>query len=181
MLVKVVRLAAETVDTIAKVSMVNSPAFVPLLTIFLLEGGCGFCYIGVYTPFDMNNVSLEGIEETRKCYCLAARKRARKLTRRYEAALRPYGLRATQFSVLAALAQTGPVPVSKLAGILGLERTTLTRIAGVLERDGLLSIVRGDDGRVRVLGIGTKGKRALAAALPAWKRVQDELAKGGER
>lgn len=127
----------------------------------------------------MVDVSLEGIEETRGCYCLAARKRARELTRRYEAALRPYGLRATQFSVLAALAQTGPIPVSRLAGILGLERTTLTRVAGVMARDGRLSIAQGDDERMRVLDITTEGKRVLVAALPAWKRVQDELAKGG--
>lgn len=127
----------------------------------------------------MVDEALEGIEATRGCYCLAARKRARELTRRYEAALRPYGLRATQFSVLAALAQAGPIPVSRLAGILGLERTTLTRIAGVMARDGRLSIASGDDERVRVLDITTEGKGVLAAALPAWKRVQDELAKGG--
>ncbi len=125
----------------------------------------------------MVDVSLKDIEKTRDCYCLAARKRARELTRRYEAALRPYGLRATQFSVLAALAQTGPVPVSKLASILGLERTTLTRIAGVMERDGRVSVTQGEDERVRVLNITTKGKRVLAAALPAWKRVQNDITK----
>jgi DNA-binding MarR family transcriptional regulator len=124
----------------------------------------------------MADDSLKGIEETRDCFCLAARRQARELTRRYEAVLRPYGLRATQFSVLAALAQTGPVPLSKLADILGLERTTLTRIAGVMERDARLTIVPGNDERVRILNITAKGKRVLAAALPAWKRVQEELA-----
>jgi DNA-binding MarR family transcriptional regulator len=127
----------------------------------------------------MVDVSLKGIEETRGCYCLAARKRARELTRRYEAALRPYGLRATQFSVLAALAQTGPLPLSKLADQLGLERTTLTRVAGVMERDGRVSVTQGDDERVRELGITSKGKRVLAAALPAWERVQSSVANGG--
>lgn len=127
----------------------------------------------------MNDPRLQGIEDTRGCYCLAARRRARELTRRYEAVLRPYGLRATQFSVLAALAQTGPIPVSRLADILGLERTTLTRVAGVMARDGRLSIAQGDDERVRVLAITAEGKRVLAAALPAWRRVQDEIGKGG--
>lgn len=127
----------------------------------------------------MDGTSLKGIEQTQACHCLAARRRARELTRRYEAALRPHGLRATQFSVLAALAQAGPMPVSRLAATLGLERTTLTRVAGVMERDGRLSIARGDDGRVRVLDITTDGTRVLAAALPAWKRVQDGLTKGG--
>ena len=128
---------------------------------------------------NMHNASLQGIEDTRGCYCLAARKRARELTRRYEVELRPYGLRATQFSVLAALAQIGPIPVSTLADILGLERTTLTRIAGVMARNGWLSIARGDDERVRMLAITAGGRLALAAALPAWRRVQDEITKGG--
>jgi DNA-binding MarR family transcriptional regulator len=125
----------------------------------------------------MTNVALKGIEETQACYCLAARKRARELTRRYEVALRPFGLRATQFSVLAALAQTGPLPLSRLADLLGLERTSLTRIAGVLERDGRISVTQGDDERVRELGITATGKRVLASALPAWKRVQHDVAK----
>jgi len=127
----------------------------------------------------MIELAPEEIEETRGCYCLAARKRARELTRRYEAALRPQGLRATQFSVLAALAQTGPQPISKLAGILGLERTTLTRVAGVMQKAGWLSVTSGSDERIRILGITMNGKRVLAAALPAWKRVQDEITQNG--
>ena len=134
---------------------------------------------GVYTLICMVKIPLRGIEETQGCYCLAARKRARELTRRYEVALRPFGLRATQFSVLAALAQTGPIALSKLADLLGLERTTLTRIAGVLERDGRISVTQGDDERVRMLSITTPGKRVLASAFPAWKRVQDDITKRG--
>jgi len=145
---------------------------VPALTTSLLK--LTTCK-GVYTLISMVKIPLKGIEETQDCYCLAARKRARELTRRYEVALRPFGLRATQFSVLAALAQAGPLPLSKLAEILGLERTSLTRIAGVLERDARISVTQGDDERVRVLDITTTGKRVLASALPAWKRVQDGI------
>lgn len=133
----------------------------------------------VYTLNRMSKISLDGIEETQSCYCLAARKRARELTRRYEAALRPFGLRATQFSVLAALAQTGPLPLSRLAELLGLERTTLTRIVAVLERDNRIAVTQGDDERVHELSITTTGKRVLASALPAWKRVQDDITKRG--
>lgn len=127
----------------------------------------------------MTSVSLKGIEATQACHCLAARKRARELTRRYEAALRPFGLRATQFSVLAALAQTGPIPLSKLAELLGLERTTLTRIVGVMERDARLSVTSGEDERFRILSITSDGKRVLASALPAWKSVQDDVTNRG--
>src|SRR5438270_125986 len=39
-----------------------------------------------------------------RCRCLAARRNARAITRHFEAELRPHGLRATQFSILPALA-----------------------------------------------------------------------------
>ncbi|HET8984262.1 MAG TPA: hypothetical protein VFN03_00760, partial [Trueperaceae bacterium] len=56
---------------------------------------------------------------TRDCHCLAARRRARAITRQYEDALRPVGLRATQFTVLAALAQMGSKTIGPLADFLG--------------------------------------------------------------
>jgi DNA-binding MarR family transcriptional regulator len=84
-------------------------------------------------------------------------------------------LRATQFSVLAALAQTGPLPTSRLAVILGLERTTLTRVAKTMIRNGWLSVQRGEDERVRILAVTSAGKNLLTESFPSWKRVQDAV------
>lgn len=106
------------------------------------------------------------------CHCLAARKRARAITRHFEAALRPHGLRATQFSILAMLALAGPRPMGRIAAALGLERTTLTRAAALLERDGLLAAQAAPDARARPLAVTPAGRRRLKAALPAWKRAQ---------
>src|SRR5690349_6426757 len=96
---------------------------------------------------------------TRQCHCLAARRTARALTRLFEAKLRPHGLRATQFSVLSALALKGATPVSELADFLVLERTTLTRVAAVLERNGWVTVRPGDDARRRPLQITPRGRR----------------------
>jgi DNA-binding MarR family transcriptional regulator len=109
---------------------------------------------------------------TRHCRCLAARREARALTRLFEANLRPFGLRATQFSVLAALALKGATPVSALADFLVLERTTLTRVAAVLERNGWVTVRPGADGRLRPLLITAKGRRKVEAAFPAWQAAQ---------
>ena len=109
----------------------------------------------------------------RDCHCLAARRHARAITRLFEEKLRPHGLRATQFSVLAALALRGPTPVKELAETLGLERTTLTRIGALLERNGWLSIAQSDDARERPLRLTGAGRRKLEAAFPAWKEAQD--------
>lgn len=113
------------------------------------------------------------LRETRGCHCLAARRTAREITRLYEEKLRPHGLRATQFSILAALAQTGPKPIGELADLLGLERTSLTRSASVLERDGWLESLESDDARLRPLRLTERGRRKLREALPAWKEAQD--------
>jgi DNA-binding MarR family transcriptional regulator len=108
----------------------------------------------------------------RECRCLAARRYARAVTRVFEAQLRPHRLRATQFSVLAALALKGPTPVTELAALLGLERTTLTRVAAVLERRGCLAAGRSDDARTRMLRLVPAGRRTLDRAFPAWQEGQ---------
>lgn len=111
---------------------------------------------------------------TRDCRCLAARREARALTRYFEARLRPYGLKATQFSVLAALELKGSTPVSELADFLVLERTTLTRVAAVLARNGWVTDRPGPDARVRLLQITAKGRRKVEAAFPAWQEAQSQ-------
>ncbi|HEV8337855.1 MAG TPA: MarR family transcriptional regulator [Candidatus Polarisedimenticolia bacterium] len=109
----------------------------------------------------------------RGCHCLAARRHARAITRLFEEKLRPHGLRATQFSVLAALALMGPTPVKELAETLGLERTTLTRIGAVLERSGWVSTAQSEDARERPFRLTGAGRRKLEGAFPAWKAAQN--------
>lgn len=122
---------------------------------------------------DLDDQARVDLTPTRQCHCLAARRKARELTRLYEEKLRPHGLRATQFSILAALAQTGPIPLTDLATALGLERTTLTRSANVLEENGWVEDASSEDGRVRPLRLTGEGRRKVEDAFPAWKEAQE--------
>lgn len=108
-----------------------------------------------------------------QCHCLAARRAARAVTRHYEAGLRRHGLRATQFSILAALALGGPKPLGRLAELLGLERTTLTRSAALLVREGWVRTEESEDGRERLLRLTAPGRHKLQSAFPAWKAAQE--------
>jgi DNA-binding MarR family transcriptional regulator len=110
-----------------------------------------------------------------QCHCLAARRKARAVTRHFEAELRRHGLRATQFSILAVLALAGPKPMSELADLLGLERTTLTRSATLLEREGWIGAEPSQDRRERPLRLTEPGRQKLEAAYPSWKAAQDSL------
>jgi DNA-binding MarR family transcriptional regulator len=114
--------------------------------------------------------------ESVNCHCLAARRTARQITRDFEAMLRPHGLRATQFSILAALTLKGRTPVSELAEMLGLERTSLTRSAEVVRRNGWIAMTESADARERPLRVTAAGRRKLKAAFPAWREAQQAVA-----
>jgi len=107
-----------------------------------------------------------------ECHCLAARRNAREITRVYDNHLRPYGLRATQFSVLAALAMRDAVSMTRLAEFLGMERTTLTRSVAVLERRGWIKSDAGTDARVRPIRLTKSGRLKLESANVGWRAAQ---------
>jgi len=74
--------------------------------------------------------------------------------------------------VLATLALAGAKPISVLADRLGVERTTLTRSAALLEQNGWIRAEQSEDGRERPLTLTAAGRRKLEAAYPAWKAAQ---------
>jgi len=119
------------------------------------------------------------LSATVNCRCLAARRSARTITRLYESKLRPHGLRATQFSVLAALALKGPTPISDLAEFLALERTTLTRGARLLAHNGWVTAAPSEDARQRLLRLTRAGRRKLEDTFPAWKQAQAIVVRQG--
>ncbi len=82
----------------------------------------------------------------------------------------------TQFTLLTMLALGGPLPLSRVADRLGMERTTLTRNLKPLLASGLVSVGPGDDRRVRTIAITAKGQRAAVAALPRWRSAQRSVA-----
>jgi DNA-binding MarR family transcriptional regulator len=95
------------------------------------------------------------------------------VTRHFEGTFRGTGMRATQFSILSALTQMGPVAMSVLADKLGLERTTLTRNLRPLEGKGWIRVASGDaDQRVHRIELTKQGYAAARKALVAWRRAQ---------
>jgi DNA-binding MarR family transcriptional regulator len=113
----------------------------------------------------------------RGCVCAALRRASRAVTTHYERSFRGSGLRATQFTLLAILTQTGPLPVSNLAVQAGLERTTLTRNLRLLEAKGLVRVRTIDaDQRVRRVEMTRAGRAAAERGLPAWRKAQMGLA-----
>ena len=113
--------------------------------------------------------------QTTQCLCLASRRAARAITRTFDQALRSYGLKATQFSLLSGLALKGPQSIGALAALLGVDRTTLTRNLAVAEARGLVVVEPGEDARARIASITAEGRRALRRAFAAWREIQNGL------
>lgn len=117
---------------------------------------------------------LTAAEFGRVCVCQALRRTARRVSKRYEDALRPVGLKAGQFTILAALHRDGHVPLGALADGLGMDRTTLTKDLRPLERRGLVTSVADEkDARVRGLKLTDAGRALLREAVPLWMTAQD--------
>jgi DNA-binding MarR family transcriptional regulator len=114
----------------------------------------------------------------RTCACLKVRKAARAITNLYEEALRPSGLRATQFSLLMATRVMGPVTVVKLAQVMVMDRTTLTRNLEILENRGLITIKPGEDRREREINLTAGGMEVLTKAIPLWEEAQERVREG---
>lgn len=111
------------------------------------------------------------------CTCAALRRAARAVTSRYDDALRPTGLRITQFAILRLLARLGPMPVTRLAAEAELGRSTMGRNLDPLERRGLVRVSVGEaDARERQAELTDAGRDAIEAALPFWRAAQDDIA-----
>ena len=111
------------------------------------------------------------------CSCFAVRRAARVITQHFERHLKPSGLRASQFTVLSVLAIGGPQPLSRLADLLAVERTTLTRNLRALLSRGLVKESTAADRRDRVIEVTRAGLVAARAALPRWREAQKSIAR----
>jgi DNA-binding MarR family transcriptional regulator len=112
------------------------------------------------------------------CLCLHAQRAARALARRFDEALRPFGLTNGQFSLLMATNRPAPTTIGALALTLAMDRTTLTAALKPMQVDP-------DDRRGRRVSLTDSGHARLAAALPAWREahaaLERELIGGGQQ
>jgi DNA-binding MarR family transcriptional regulator len=109
------------------------------------------------------------------CICASFRRTSRALTQLYEEALRPTGLRATQFTVLQTLSLAGEVTQGQLGEILAMDSTTLTRTLTIMERHGWIAKRRGEDRREWRMRLSKAGETQLKQALPHWEKAQTQL------
>jgi DNA-binding MarR family transcriptional regulator len=113
------------------------------------------------------------------CACYNLRRASRAVTQLFDAWFDEVGLKATQFTVLAALAyaEEKPPTIGELAETLVLEQSSLSRNLTVLERLGFVRVVPGEaDRRERIVSLTRAGRSALARGFPLWRKAQAAIA-----
>lgn len=112
------------------------------------------------------------------CLCLHTQRAARALSRRFDEALRPAGLKSGQFSLLISLNRPEPPTIGSVARLLAMDRTTLTANLKPLERRGLLTVTPdAEDRRSRRLTLTASGLAVLEQAIPIWIATHETIEK----
>lgn len=110
--------------------------------------------------------------------CLGVRMRLidRVVTKIYNDALRPHGLRATQMNVMGVIALTGPVGPDRIGRMLHLSPSTLSRTVNRMKSRGWLAVRTGSDARRLTLVLTPRGRKILEEAREGWEKAQDQAA-----
>lgn len=117
-----------------------------------------------------------GSEPRVRCLCATVRRAARLLNRRYEEALAPAGVTSSQFEMLMVLRHAGAVDQTRLAELLEIDQTTLSRNLRGLERERWITEERSaTDARRRVYRLTPVGTVVLTEAQQRWREVHAKM------
>ncbi len=145
------------------------------ITLLADDNGLEFSFTyGGYTRLMTKKTPIQKLylEVAGVCACRKMRETSRKITRMYDESLRPAGIKATQFTMLAVVTRNDEATLTELAETLGMERTTLSRNLKPLERGGLVKISAEGYRRARSVNVTNKGVVVMEKALPLWRSAQ---------
>lgn len=121
-----------------------------------------------------NSANISDIAETTSATCLATRVRqlSRIITRLYDDAMRPLGITASQYTLLAQLASRDGITAVEIGHELDIEKSTLSRNLKRLLALGMIIMDPPAGRRGRGLHLTPKGQVVLKDAYPVWQAAQ---------
>jgi DNA-binding MarR family transcriptional regulator len=111
-----------------------------------------------------------GIRHT-KCACVNIRRAGRAICHLYDLVLGPTQLKASQFTILQTIDESGEIAHCDLATDIAASVETLSRRLASARKCGWVRMQVGRNNR-RMYSLTPKGKRVLDDALPYWERAQ---------
>lgn len=111
--------------------------------------------------------------------CAAYRLRVinRAITRIYDEALRPFGIRIAQLNTMVVVMESGGITPNELSQKMHMDASTVSRNVERMCQNGWLELLSLEDARSHAIHITPKGSRLLKEVAPAWERAQAETAK----
>ena len=119
-------------------------------------------------------VQRDAAEVLRNCIATRLRMANRVITRIYDDALRPCGLKVSQLAMLVVAEDRGLIRQSEVGAQLQLDDSTLSRNLERMRVNGWLEEVAGDDARVHSYRLTEAGRALLDKAIPAWRSAQEQ-------
>lgn len=108
--------------------------------------------------------------------CLSVRLRLlnRLVSSIFDNALKPYGIKATQFSVLSAVASMESASSRQLSRLLHMDVSTFSRTLAVMKKNHWLRSHPSGEGKIQTISLTREGKDVLMAAFPVWLEAQEK-------
>ncbi len=116
-------------------------------------------------------------EVLRSCVCSRTRMLDRLLTRLYDDALAPVGLRVNQLTILAIIASMDGLRAVDVGHFLEMDKSTVSRGLGLLKEKGWVEGTRQPGRRRTTLTLTPAGADILSRAMPHWRTAGEEADK----
>jgi DNA-binding MarR family transcriptional regulator len=107
-----------------------------------------------------------------ECLALRIRFLSRVITKLYDRALKPLGIKSNQGTILVFLELSGESGPSDIGNFLQMEKSTVSRNLERMRKKGWIEVRSKDDGISQVITITAKGRKLLAAFYREWVKVQ---------
>ena len=110
--------------------------------------------------------------------CIAARLRllTRVVTKRYDDALRPLGIKTSQLNILVVTARLGLARPAEICDKLKMDISTVSRNVDRMRARGWIEVVDDQqDARAHQIRLSAPGRQLLEKAKPAWEEAQEEV------
>lgn len=113
----------------------------------------------------------------RECIAVRLRILNRVVTKIYDDALRPLGVKTSQLNIVVVTAKLGLARPAEVCERLQMDTSTLSRNVERMMANGWLEVVEDDDGRAQPFRLTTQGRRLLERAMPSWEKAQEKVKK----
>ena len=110
--------------------------------------------------------------------CIGVRMRLlnRVVTKIYDDALRPLGIKTSQLNILVVTARLGLARPAEISSRLKMEISTVSRNVDRMRTRGWIEVIDDErDARAHQLRLSVDGQRLLEKAKPAWEEAQDKV------